>query len=105
MSNNIHTPSLASVNDHSPISATFVIEPLHTGYGMTLGNSLRRVLLSSITGAAVVAFKIEGASHEFTTVTGIKEDVVEIMLNLKQVHFKSHTDEPVEIRLEKSGLG
>ena len=63
MSKTIHTPQLADITEHSPTSATFVIEPLHTGYGMTLGNSLRRVLLSSIAGAAVTAFKIEGATH------------------------------------------
>ncbi|HXH26698.1 MAG TPA: DNA-directed RNA polymerase subunit alpha [Candidatus Acidoferrum sp.] len=101
----IHNPTLARIEDHSDTSATFYIEPLHTGYGMTLGNSLRRVLLSSITGAAVVAFKIEGATHEFTTIPGVKEDVVEIMLNLKKVHFISHTDEPVMVRLEKNGAG
>jgi DNA-directed RNA polymerase subunit alpha len=82
-----------------------VIEPLHAGYGNTLGNSLRRVLLSSIKGAAIVAFRIEGATHEFTTVDGIKEDVVDIMLNLKNVRVKSYSDQPVELRLEKKGSG
>ncbi len=105
MSKVIHNPTLASIEEHSATSATFVIEPLHTGYGMTLGNSLRRVLLSSIAGSAIVAFKIEGATHEFTTVPGIKEDVVDIMLNLKQVRFKSAVDEPVQVRLEKKGVG
>ncbi|MFO0971496.1 MAG: DNA-directed RNA polymerase subunit alpha [Candidatus Saccharimonadales bacterium] len=105
MSKMIHNPSLASVDDHSATSATFVIEPLHTGYGMTLGNSLRRVLLSSIEGAAVVAFKIEGITHEFTTVEGVKEDVVDIMLNLKQVRFKVHSDEPQTVRIEKKTKG
>lgn len=105
MSKVIHNPKLANVEDHSEVSATFTIEPLHTGYGMTLGNSLRRVLLSSIAGAAPVAFRIEGATHEFTTVPGVKEDVVDIMLNLKAVRFRVHTDEPVEIRLEKKGAG
>ncbi len=105
MSKVIHNPTLANIEEHSATSATFVIEPLHTGYGMTLGNSLRRVLLSSIAGSAIVAFKIEGATHEFTTVPGIKEDVVDIMLNLKQVRFSSAVDEPVQIRLEKKGAG
>ncbi len=105
MSKMIHNPTLASVDDHSSVSATFVIEPLHTGYGMTLGNSLRRVLLSSIEGAAVVAFKIEGITHEFTTVEGVKEDVVDIMLNLKQVRFKVFTDEPQIVRIEKKTKG
>jgi DNA-directed RNA polymerase subunit alpha len=101
----IHNPALANIDEHSATSATFVIEPLHAGYGNTLGNSLRRVLLSSIEGAAIVAFRIEGATHEFTTVPGIKEDVVDIMLNLKNVRLKVHTDQPVELRLEKKGAG
>lgn len=101
----IHNPALASIDEHSATSATFVIEPLHAGYGNTLGNSLRRVLLSSIEGAAIVAFRIEGATHEFTTVAGVKEDVVDIMLNLKNVRLKVHSDQPVELRLEKKGAG
>jgi len=101
----IHNPALAAINEQSASSAEFVIEPLHAGYGNTLGNSLRRVLLSSIEGAAIVAFRIEGATHEFTTVEGIKEDVVDIMLNLKNVRLKVHTDQPVELRLEKKGAG
>ncbi len=101
----IHNPTLAQVDEHSNTSATFVVEPLHTGYGMTLGNSLRRVLLSSIAGSAITAFKIEGTTHEFTTVKGIKEDVVDIMLNLKNVRVKSHSEEPVTVRLEKKGAG
>lgn len=105
MSKMIHNPTLASVDDHSAHSATMVIEPLHTGYGMTLGNSLRRVLLSSISGASVVAFKIEGITHEFTTVDGVKEDVVDIMLNLKQARFKVFSDEPQIVRLEKNKKG
>lgn len=105
MSKVIHNPTLASVEEHSASSATFVIEPLHTGYGMTLGNSLRRVLLSSIEGAAITAFRIEGVTHEFTTVKGIKEDVVDIMLNLKAVRFAVHSDEPQTLRLEKKGSG
>lgn len=101
----IHNPALASVEDLSANSAAFAIEPLHNGYGNTLGNSLRRVLLSSIEGAAIVSFKIEGATHEFTTVEGVKEDVVDITLNLKNVLVKMHTDEPVELRLTKKGAG
>ena len=105
MSKVIHNPALARINESSDVSAEFVIEPLHAGYGNTLGNSLRRVLLSSIRGGAIVAFRIEGATHEFTTVAGVKEDVVDIMLNLKNVHLKVHTDEPIELRLEKKGAG
>ena len=105
MSKLIHTPALASITDHGTTSATFVIEPLHPGYGMTLGNSLRRVLLSSIAGAAVTGFRINGISHEFTTVKGVKEDVVAIMLNLKNIRFKVFSDEPQTITLSKKGKG
>ncbi len=105
MSKVIHNPTLAHIDEHSKISATFTVEPLHTGYGMTLGNSMRRVLLSSIAGSAITAFKIEGATHEFTTVKGVKEDVVDIMLNLKNVRVKNHSDEAVTLRLEKKGAG
>ena len=103
MAKAIYNPALASVDDISATSATFLIEPMHAGYGNTLGNSMRRVLLSSIRGGAIVAFRIEGATHEFTTVEGVKEDVVDIMLNLKGVRIRVHTDEPVELRLEKTG--
>src|SRR3989344_1958651 len=95
MSKVIHNPALANIDEQSATSATFAIEPLHAGYGNTLGNSLRRVLLSSI----------EGATHEFTTVAGVKEDVVDIMLNLKNVRLKVHSDQPIELRLEKKGAG
>lgn len=105
MSKVIHNPALASINDQGNNVSEFVIEPLQAGYGNTLGNSLRRVLLSSIKGAAIVSFKVEGATHEFTTVEGIKEDVVDIMLNLKNVRVVSHSDAPVELRLEKKGAG
>jgi DNA-directed RNA polymerase subunit alpha len=101
----IHNPALANIDEHSATSATFAIEPLHAGYGNTLGYSLRRFLLSSIEGAAIVAFRIEGATHEFTTVDGVKEDVVDIMLNLKNVRLKVHSDQPIELRLEKKGAG
>jgi len=105
MSKMIHTPGVVKVEDHSAASATFTIEPLHTGYGMTLGNSLRRVLLSSIAGAAVTAFKVEGASHEFTTLKGVKEDVVDIMLNLKGIHFRVFGTEAQTLRITKKGKG
>ncbi|HEX7633581.1 MAG TPA: DNA-directed RNA polymerase subunit alpha [Candidatus Saccharimonadales bacterium] len=105
MPNTIHTPGLVKVDDHSATSATFVIEPLHSGYGMTLGNSLRRVLLSSISGAAVTTFKIEGVTHEFTAVKGVKEDVVEIMLNLKGIRFRVYGGEQQTLRIVKEGKG
>lgn len=105
MSNTIYTPGLVSVDDHSATSATFAVEPLYSGYGMTLGNSLRRVLLSSIAGAAVTGFKIEGVTHEFTTVKGVKEDVVDIMIALKGVRFRVFSDEPQSLRIVKQGKG
>ena len=105
MSQAIHNPTLASVDEHSATSASLVIEPLHTGYGMTLGNSLRRVLLSSVRGSAATAFRVEGVTHEFTTIKGVVEDVVDIMLNIKAVRFKSASDTPVEVTLEKKGAG
>lgn len=101
----IHNPTLAHIDEHTATSATFVVEPLHKGYGMTLGNSMRRVLLSSITGAAITSFKIEGVTHEFTAIPGVKEDVVDIMLNLKNIRFVCYSEEPVTIRLEKKGAG
>src|SRR3954470_16006943 len=105
MSNIIHTPSLVKVDEHSSSNADFVIEPLHSGYGMTLGNSLRRVLLSSIAGAAVTSFKIEGVSHEFTAVPGVKEDVVDIMMNLKGIRFRVYGDDVQNLRITKKGKG
>ena len=105
MSKMIHTPGIVTVDDHSATSSTFVVEPLHSGYGMTLGNSLRRVLLSSIAGAAVTSFKVDGATHEFTTVPGVKEDVVDIMLNLKGIRFRVYGDDAQNLRIVKKGKG
>jgi len=78
----------------------FVCEPLDRGYGTTLGNSLRRILLSSLMGAAITSVKIEGVLHEFSTIPGVREDVTDIILNLKSVCLKMHTDEPKILRLE-----
>ena len=100
---NIHEARLDSVKEISNTSAEFVIKPLYYGYGNTLGNSLRRVLLSSVKGAAITAFSIEGTTHEFTAIPGVREDVVDIMLNLKNIRFKCHTDAPVELSLEIKG--
>ncbi|EPH07095.1 DNA-directed RNA polymerase subunit alpha [Propionibacterium sp. oral taxon 192 str. F0372] len=83
----------------------FVIEPLEPGFGYTLGNSLRRTLLSSIPGAAVTSIKIEGNQHEFSTLPGVVEDVTEIILNLKSLVLTSEEDEPVAMYLRKSGAG
>lgn len=100
---NIHQAKLAEVKELSDTQAEFVIRPLYYGYGNTLGNSLRRVLLSSVKGAAITAFSVEGVTHEFTTIPGVREDVVDIMLNLKNIRFKVHTDVPTELTLEIKG--
>ncbi|MFZ2623669.1 MAG: DNA-directed RNA polymerase subunit alpha [Propionibacterium sp.] len=83
----------------------FVIEPLEPGFGYTLGNSLRRTLLSSIPGASITTIKIEGNQHEFSTLPGVVEDVTEIILNLKSLVLSSEEDEPVPMYLRKSGAG
>lgn len=83
--------------------AKFVIEPLERGYGITLGNSLRRILLSSLPGSAVTSVKIEGVLHEFSTIPGVLEDVTEIILNIKSLALKGFTDEPRVLRLECEG--
>ena len=83
----------------------FEISGLYTGYGTTLGNALRRALLSSLPGAAVTQFKIKGIKHEFSTISGILEDVVEISMNLKKIRFQIHTDEPQTLVLKKKGAG
>lgn len=83
----------------------FVCEPLDRGFGITLGNSLRRVLLSSLPGVAVVSIKIDGVLHEFSTIPGVKEDVTEIILNIKGLTGKLYTDEPKILRIEAEGEG
>ena len=84
----------------------FVIEPLDRGFGYTFGNSLRRVLLSSLEGAAVTSVKIEGVAHEFTTLPGVREDVTDIILNLKNLICRLEGESPeIEVRLQKKGPG
>ena len=84
----------------------FVIEPLDRGFGYTFGNSLRRVLLSSLEGAAVTSVKLEGVAHEFTTLPGVREDVTDVILNLKQLVCILHGDSPeIEVRLTAKGEG
>jgi len=100
----IQLPELKTVQEEGN-KATFVIEPLHSGYGMTLGNSLRRVILSSLGGAAVTAVKIDSVAHEFSTIDGIKEDVVEIILNLKKLRFRVFSEEPQFLVLTAGGKG
>lgn len=83
----------------------FVCEPLERGYGITLGNSLRRILLSSLPGAAITGIKIDGVQHEFTTIENVVEDVMQIILNLKDVRFKMDSNEPKTIKLSYQGAG
>jgi len=83
----------------------FVVEPLERGYGTTLGNSLRRILLSSLPGAAVTSIKIDGVLHEFSTITGVVEDVTEIILNIKELALKLHSDGPKVIYIDAEGEG
>lgn len=104
---------MALVPDIQPISinqttkatnaAQFILEPLMPGYGVTIGNALRRVLLSSLSGAAITTIKIEGGTHEFTTIDGIKEDLVDLILNLKGVRFRLMRNEPITLTLETTG--
>jgi len=81
----------------------FILEPIQRELGLTLGNTMRRILLSSLKGAAIVSVKIDGVLHEFSTIPGVVEDVIQIILNLKQVRFKAYTDEPLTLRLEAQG--
>lgn len=83
----------------------FVIEPLPQGYGHTLGNALRRVLLTSLPGTAITQIKISGVKHKFSTLEGLKEDVIELILNIKQVRIKYAGEKPIKLQLEKSGPG
>ncbi|MEK7680933.1 MAG: DNA-directed RNA polymerase subunit alpha [Patescibacteria group bacterium] len=89
----------------SPNKGSLVVAPCYYGYGTTLGNTLRRVLLSSLPGAAVEALKIKGTQHEFSSMEGLKEDVVDIILNLKQLAVKVFIDEPATLHLSKKGPG
>ena len=84
---------------------SFIIGPLERGYGVTIGNSLRRVLLSSLPGAAVTSIRVDGIYHEFSPIPGVKEDTMTLLLNLKQLRMKLHGDEPVRLRLEVKGEG
>jgi len=90
---------------HSPTFGRFTTEAFERGFGTTIGNALRRVLLSSLTGAAVTTVKIEGVVHEFSTISGVTEDVTAIILNIKSLRLALHTDKPKTIRLKKKGPG
>lgn len=100
--------SLPQKPKYTPIDAQsgkFEIPGCYPGYGMTVGNALRRVLLSSLKGAAITSVKIKGISHEFSTLDGVMEDAVQIILNLKKIRFKMHSDEPVKVSLKFKGEG
>ena len=92
-------------NSENDTQGAFEIEGLYTGYGLTIGNALRRVLLSSIPGAAITKIKIKGVGHEFTTLPNVIEDIVEIGMNLKKVRFRLHTNETQVLTLKKKGEG
>ncbi len=92
-------------DSHTPFYGKFICKPLEKGFGITIGNALRRVLLSSIPGAAIVSVKIDGVFHEFSTIPGVLEDVTEIILNLKQVRLKLYSESPCTVRIEKEGEG
>jgi DNA-directed RNA polymerase subunit alpha len=99
----ITLPEKPKIIKKEPNRATFEIEALYPGYGITIGNALRRVLLSSLEGAAVTQMKIKGISHEFSTIPGVQEDVITIMLNLKQLRFKMIGEEPQRAILKVKG--
>lgn len=99
----INIPSKIELVESSRDRGTFSIEPCYPGYGTTIGNALRRVLLSSLPGAAVTAVRIDGVDHEFSTIASVKEDVVGILLNLKLLRFEIHGDEPVTMRASVKG--
>jgi DNA-directed RNA polymerase subunit alpha len=100
---NIILPSKLSIVTEALNKGVYEIDGLYPGYGHTLGNSLRRIILSSITGAAITSIKIDGVAHEFSVIDGVKEDVVTILLNLKQIRFHLLTDEPQTVTLSVKG--
>ncbi len=105
MSNNLLKPRIIDVQRTSPTQARVVMEPFERGYGHTLGNALRRVLLSSMPGYAVTEVKIAGVLHEYSSIDGVQEDVVEILLNLKGLVLKLHNSHEATLHLRKSGAG
>jgi len=100
---NIILPSKLSIVSEVGTKGVYEIDGLYPGYGHTLGNSLRRIILSSLTGAAITSIKISGVEHEFSVVDGVKEDVITILLHLKQIRFRLNTDEPQTVKLEVKG--
>lgn len=103
MENHVTLPSKPRVVSEEGTQGIYEIDSLYPGYGHTLGNSLRRIILSSLSGATVTAVKIEDVPHEFATMEGLRESVMEVLLNLKRVHFVLHGDEPQTVRLSAKG--
>ncbi len=101
----IQRPTVEIIGEEEDNRQRFAVGPLDPGFGHTLGNSLRRTLLSSIPGAAITQVRFDDALHEFTTLPGVKEDVTDLILNLKDLLFRVHSDEPVTVRLDKRGPG
>ncbi len=101
----ITLPSKPRIVSDDGVKGTFEIDALYPGYGYTLGNSLRRIILSSLPGVAITSVKIDGVSHEFSVIEGVKEDVINILLNLRQVRFGMEGDEPVVATLDVKGPG
>lgn len=99
------TPRTINVQSYSETHAKVALEPLERGFGHTLGNALRRILLSSIEGSAIVEAQIEGVVHEYSTIEGVQEDVLEILLNLKGVALIMHTNDEQTVTISKSGAG
>ena len=91
--------------DQKDSKATITLEPLENGFGHTLGNSLRRTMLTSLTGAAITSVKISGVQHQFSTIPGVIEDVIQIILNLKKIRIKLYSDKPIHVKINKSGAG
>ncbi|MBY0309848.1 DNA-directed RNA polymerase subunit alpha [Patescibacteria group bacterium] len=102
---NVTLPSKPRVVTEEEFRGVFEIDGLHPGYGHTLGNSLRRIILSSLPGAAITQVKIDGVAHEFDAMDGVQEDVITLLLNLKRVRLMLHGDEPMTVTLKKSGAG
>ncbi len=102
---NITAPQAPVYTELGPNHGKLEIGGCYPGYGATLGNALRRVLLSSLPGAAARSIKLKGVSHEFSTIPGVMEDVVQVILNMKQVRFRSHSEEPVTVTLKAKGEG
>lgn len=102
---NVALPSKPRIVSEEEFRGIYEIDGLYPGYGHTLGNSLRRIILSSLPGAAITKVKIEGVEHEFSTISGVKEDVITILLNIKRIRLALHGDDAVVVRIKKKGTG